>query len=236
MSTEFQAAGVLATAALFDNHDGFRPQASDALAGRELTVRDRHRVRFEDGATLTWDGRALAYEAFAVRDGIVAVVCRPEPHRSVFAVLDLDGGRALAVVSEIADARERTHYEQAGLDGPLAQPFDPTEELVGKRVLWRYSDTHAFEHIYLNPTCYCWHGVEGPERWVGAVDPCTTYKLADRLYLFAWSELAAAFNGAVVLDLTARVSVGRFFAWDATEPSQIVVGARGTLLNETRYA
>lgn len=244
MSGEFRAAGSLPMGALFDNHDGYRPEASEVLVGRTLTLEgdDRTlRVTFRDADTLDTEVGPLPYEALAVRDGIVAVIARVSEGRSAIAVLDLAGDRVIAAVTELTpndvEADEETRFLQAGIDGPLRAPFEQTNELVGKRIMWRYSTTHAFEHIYLNPTSYCWHGIEGPEQWVGDVDPSVTHKLADDLYLFSWSELAKPFNGAVILDLHAMLSYGRFFAWDEAlnAPSALVVGARGTLLNETRY-
>lgn len=257
---QYRPAGAVAVSGQFDNHDGFRPSATDALAGRSIRLRsasdgalgvdfidtERLSLRFEPTDDRPLPATEQRYEALAVRPGIVAVVCRPDDgSHSAFAVLHLDRGQALVAWSQIvadptvpAAAREQTEYLHATIDGAAAAPFPVSDGLVGKRILYRYSDTHAFEQIYLNPHAYCWHGVEGPERWIGDVDPCITFALDDDLYLFSWSETVVPFNGSVVVDLRAMRSLGRFLGWDSELRSveQIVVGARATLLNETSHA
>lgn len=259
MSAEsHRGAGAVPLASQFANHDGFRPAPADQLAGLELRIGLESgaevTVEFLDARRLRWRTSADAalsfaaeqrYEALAVRSGIVAVVCRPDDGtQSAFAVLHLERQQALITWTSItpdattaAGAREVTSYLPAGVDGNPVRPFPRSAALVGKRILYRYSDTHAFEHIYLNPHAYCWHGVEGPERWIGDVDPSTTFALDDDLYLFSWSETVVPFNGAVVVDLRQMRSLGRFLGWDTEQArvDQIVVGARATLLNETRH-
>ncbi|MBS1885862.1 MAG: hypothetical protein JSU06_01615 [Actinobacteria bacterium] len=249
MEAGFRAAGEVALTEQFDNHDGYRPRASAALAGAVRTF-----VPAAGGAAVTVefgaDGSAAwrrgeasgtaSYEALELRADALALAVRLDPDRSVFAVLV--GERGIAAVTTLArdgsgGADERTEYVQFGVDGPPGAPFESTADLVGKRIQWRYSSTHSFEHIYLNPSAYCWHCIEGPERWIGDVDPCVHHAIAPGLYLFAWSETVVPFNGAVAIDLDSMTSAGRFFGWDTerAEPGQIVVGARGTLLNETAY-
>jgi hypothetical protein len=244
---EFRAAGDVALREQFDNHDGFRPQAGPFLAGRATTLvladGAELKVKLDADGTARWEmgaeRGACAYEAFELRDGIVAVAARVGERRSVFAVVRGDRGiAAFAVLEDRPEGvAERTTYVQFGVGGPLAEPFEPTAELVGKRIHWRYSSTHAFEHIYLDASSYCWHCIEGPERGIGDVDPCVYYRLAEDLYLFSWSETVVPFNGAVAIDLREGSSTGRFFGWDTdrSEAEQIVVGARGTLLNVTAY-
>lgn len=246
-----RAAGDVALTQQFDNHDGYRPEPTDALAGSELTLvpagSDATLAVSFGADSLSWGAAtgargAAPYEALAVADDVFAVAARLGERESVFALLDLPGERVLSIRTRLEDradggVAERTAYAQAGIGAPLARPFEPTTDLVGKRILWRYSGTHAFEHIYLNPNSYCWHGVEGPERWIADVDPCRYFDLGDGRYLMSWSETVVPFNGAVVLDLGAMTSVGRFFGWDTEreEAGQIVVGARGTVLNQTSH-
>lgn len=250
-----RAAGDVALTEQFDNHDGGRPEAIGELAGIELHLvgpvgatavvfeTDR-RLRFEEQESGLWGIRAgrAAYEALALRDGWTAVVVRLDDRHSTFLVIDRDRRRGLAVVSALhgdgpGGAREATEYVQVGIGGPAADPIRRTSALVGRRIEWRYSDTHAFEHIYLNPTAYCWHGLAGPEQWIGDVDPYVAYELDTDLFLFSWSETVVPFNGVAILDLCEWRSIGRFFGWDTKRrrADQIIVGANGRLLNTTDH-
>ena len=247
-------AGAVSLSGQFDNHDGYRPAASERLAGREVRFGqpggaevvveflDTRRLRWRSDTEVAPFAAEQSYEALDVRPDVVAVVCRPDDGSvGAFAVLHLERRQALVVWSTFEPdagaaigARESTSYLQATVDGAPARPFEPSSALVGKRIRYRYSDTHVFEHIYLNPHAYCWHGVEGPERWIGDVDPATTFALDEDLYLFSWSETVVPFNGAVTIDLRAMRSMGRFLGWDSEQcrVDQIVVGAEATLLSD----
>lgn len=246
---DFRLAGDVALQEQFDNHDGFRPESTPVKVGRTETLvlaegGNEIRVEVCGEGRATWElgGECgeCEFESFLLRDEVTAWVVRIDERRSLFAVVC--GERGLAAFATLEGnpdgVSERTRYVQFGVGGSISEPFEKTVDLIGKRIQWRYSSTHSFEHIYLNPTAYCWHCIEGPERWIGDVDPCVYYRLADDLYLFSWSETVVPFNGAVALDLASGTSTGRFFGWDTRReaPDQIVVGARGTLLNQTSYA
>jgi hypothetical protein len=252
------ATDVIPLSEQFANHDAYRPEPTDALAGRTLTLHLKDgstvAVRFDDAATLRWEsgaeqlwgrGGSDAYEAIELRpDLYLVVVGRLEQRTSLLAVVDLAHARVLLNLTRLVDdgggdgMREVTTFGQAGLGAPIAERFDRTHELVGKRVHHRYSDTHAFEHIYLSHRTYAYQGLEGPEAGIADVDYTDAYKLADQLWLFSWHERAQPFNGAVVLDLAAGRATGRLFGWEAQtgQALQIRTGSIATLLNETTYA
>ncbi len=255
MSEPTIATDVIPLSEQFDNHDGYRPDPTDALAGRTLALHLKDgsivEVRFAGGDELTWSsdaeqlwgrGGTEAYEAIELRPGLYLVVAaRLEQRTSLLAVLDLAGARAILNLTGLVDdgdgVREVTTFGQAGVGGPIATRFPRTDELVGKRVHHRYSDTHAFEHIYLSRRTYAYQGLEGPEAGIADVDYTDTYRLADRLYLFSWHERAQPFNGAIALDLAAGRATGRLFGWEAQtgRALQIRTGSIATLLNETSY-
>lgn len=238
----------------FDNHDAYRPEPTGALAGRTLALHLKDGsvidVRFDSASQLSWSSGAEqlwgrsgtdAYEAIALRpaDMYLVVVPRLAERTSLLAVVDLADDRAILNLTRLVgdDPREVTTYGQAGIGGPIRTRFERTHELVGKRVHHRYSDTHAFEHIYLSPRTYAYQGLEGPEAGVADVDYTDAYKLADRLYLFSWHERAQPFNGAIVLDLEAGRAAGRLFGWETqtARALQIRTGSIATLLNQTTY-
>ncbi len=239
----------------FANHDEFQPRPSDALAGLTAQLRFRSgptvTVEVVDERRLCWtaDDKVIwgesgteVYEAVSVRDGIFAItVSRLEENSSALIVLDRNDRRALVNLTTFVERDgnmvELTTVFQAGLDGPLRDQFMPTTELIGKRVAHRYSTTHAFEHIYLNPNTYAFQGLEGPEAGVADVDRADYWKLGDQLYLFSWHERAQPFNGAVVIDLKGGRATGRLVGWEAERcrTLQIRTGSRTTVLSVTSY-
>src|SRR5206468_3864825 len=132
------------------NHDEYQPDTTDDLAGMELslhladgTVLD---VRFDSADELTWksdrelipgDSGRESYEAFLVRSGLYGiVVARLDEHLSALVILDLDGRRVIINATRFVDGSsgriEETNVHQAGIGGPIEQPFPLTTELVGK--------------------------------------------------------------------------------------------------------
>jgi hypothetical protein len=239
----------------FDNHDGYRPEPTDGLAGRAATLHLKDgstiAVRFDGADALTWSsdaeqwwgrGGTEAYEAIELRPGVfLIVVARLAQRTSLLAIADLAYARVMLNLTRLVDdgdgVREITTFGQAGINGPIGERFARTRELVGKRVHHRYSDTHAFEHIYLSHRTYAFQGLEGPEAGVADVDVTDAYKLGDELYLFSWHERSQPFNGAIALDLAAGRATGRLFGWEAQSDRalQVRTGSIATLLNETTY-
>lgn len=239
----------------FANHDEFRPHPTGELAATALALRFADgpvvRVEFEDETRLTWSADAPTawgctgaeqYEAVRVRDGVFALtVARLHEDTSALVVLDKPRQRALLNLTTFAkldaEVSERTAFFQAGLDAALAAPFERTTELVGKRVAHRYSTTHVFEHIYLNPNTYAFQGLAGPEAGVADVDRADYWKLGEQLYLLSWHERAQPFNGAVVIDLIGGRATGRLVGWDSgtSRTLQVRTGSLATLLSTTTY-
>jgi len=239
----------------FVNHDQFRPDPSAELAGKRFQLQfeggpnvtvdllDPRRLSWRsDGESIWGESGTADYEAVTIRPGIYAVtVSRLDQNSSALVVLDRGKRRALVNLTTFLGSdgaiREATSVFQAGVDEPLRSPFMPTTELIGKRVAHRYSTTHVFEHIYLNPNTYAFQGLEGPEAGVADVDRADYWKLAEQLYLFSWHERAQPFNGAVVIDLEGGRATGRLVGWDAEgrRTLQVRTGSRATLLSVTTY-
>lgn len=254
-TTDYRPPNDVSMAELFPNHDGLRPVAVDDLLGTTVslhwTAGGVTDIRFEAGtATVStvspgeWtilDG-TLDAEVIPVRDDLFGVVIHdPRTESSYLAILGAD--HAIVVHSRIASgptgAAEETRVLQAGVGKAATSELPLTADLVGRRVFWRYSDTHSFEHIYLEANRYCWHGLTGPEAGMGGVEPTSTYKIAENLYLFVWSDTSVAFNGSIVVDTSEEqiTSRGRLFGWEAGEKcgKQIIVGATGRVLNITTH-
>lgn len=241
---------------LFPGHDALRLDATKSLVGATLALHfdgrppvsytfDDTRVRWtsEAAANQAYPSGEAAYEAIELKKGLLAAtIDHPESNSNDLVVFDLQRNRALVVhtvmIAGTSTVAERSVILEAGLGGPIGEHFEPTAELVGKRIHWSYGPTHFFEHIYIEPELYCWHGITGPEAGMGAVEPTSVRKIDESLYLFSWSDRGTPFNGALIIDLTGEPkSAGRLVGWDADNKviSQVIVGATGTLVNTTKY-
>lgn len=239
---------------LFLNHDEFSSDPTSTLEATKLTARfldcGEFKAAFRDGA-LRWtaDGETPwgqegtdNYLAVFVRPGVFAVtVDRLGGRASALAVLDTTLGRLTIVLTELVgpdeDVRERTRVFNAALQRAEPPPLERSADLAGLRIHYRYSTTHAFEHIYVDDAHYVWHGIEGPEAGMGGFEPAEAYRLADQLYLFTWHERASPFNGTIIIDLVQNRSTGRLFGWHLDQHRAISVqtGAVATVLNRTSF-
>ena len=127
---------------------------------------------------------------------------------------------------------------------PLTAPFVsaehphvPTDELVGKRVQYVYSQTETYEHIYLSESLYTWQCLRGSERGLADTDRCHYRKIGDELYLFVWREKVIPTLGVVLVDWRAKRSTGKLFGYvtdDFGALSNTPISSVATLLNVTR--
>ena len=202
----------------------------------------------------------VTYRATSLRKGIFFVDYVKENQRAttVSLVIDLPAQRTTALIGSLpteADTRKdafsrvregleltgvSVRFLRAAIDMPIpeAHPHGPTNELVGKRIKYVYSKTEAYEHIYLNPNLYTWHCLQGIEKGLADTDRCHYYKIAERLYLFAWREKIIPTLGVVMVDLNAMKTTGKLFGFEGDDFSRLTnapIGAYATLLNVTRY-
>lgn len=135
-----------------------------------------------------------------------------------------------------------TSIVPAVIDAPFvpgAHPHAPTDELVGKRVQYVYSQTEAYEHIYLNEDLYTWQCLRGVERGLADTDRCHYRKIDEELYLFVWREKVIPTLGVVLVDWRRKQSNGRLFGYEGSDfgaLSTTPISSRATLLNVTTYA
>jgi hypothetical protein len=121
---------------------------------------------------------------------------------------------------------------------PGEHPHVPTDELVGKRVQYVYSQTEAYEHIYLNQDLYTWQCLRGSEQGLADTDRCHYRKIADELYLFVWREKVIPTLGIVLVDWRLKQSNGKLFGYESSDfgaLSTTPISSRATLLNVTTY-
>jgi hypothetical protein len=227
-----------------------------ALAGRRIALRleDGSVIEHEflDGATLrprVLDGadapdQVQRYVAIEARPGIYLidyVSGDGAAAENVTIVLDLEIGRATIATSDLFDrdgeTRARTTFAHAAVGDGTPTPHPESSGLVGKRIFYRYSDRDHYEHIYLNRGTFTWHCIRGAEQGLADTEQTRTWKVADDLFLFYWTEAVMPVEAVLLIDLQHLRSIGRMFGWDPA-PDELVhlpFSSIATVLNETTY-
>jgi len=241
--------------------DAFRAPHTTALDGQTFTALmhgqdSRVTYAFANGriesSVAGSDGKtpgSAAYEAFEVDKDLYyvesALEQRPQEALSLF--IDFAAGTGLSVLTVIGPdgqlpVRVTQQFAPFTIEGH-ASPGDlpvPTNALVGYRAWWRYSDVHAYEHVYLSEHWYTWHCVAGPEKTLADTDEQTTYEVRPGFYVFAWREKVipcAAVTIADHRDAANLRSHGALFGLDesGTTPVMFTFGAHGKKLSKADY-
>ena len=112
-----------------------------------------------------------------------------------------------------------TQVLQFGIDRPFVTASNGgfSDILLGKKIRYRYSETEAYEHIYLNPYHYTWHCVEGVENGLADTDHCFHLDVGDDMVLFFWHEKIIPTVGTILIDLKARRTTGKLFGYKADD-------------------
>lgn len=235
--------------------DGFGQQtlpASKALAGTTLKVPGERPGAdavyvFHDHASLSWStdqaGGTATYKAIEARSGIFIIdFVRGEGLAAENVTLILDQNTA-AVTSGISrlltldgKVRATTDFSHVNVSGGPVR-HERSADLVGKRVFYRYSDVETYEHIYLNLGTFTWHCLRGGEVGLADTDRCATWKVADDLYAFFWTEKVMTVEAVLLVDLREQRSIGRMFGWDGSLDTTLVLpfNSRLSVLNTTIY-
>jgi hypothetical protein len=164
------------------------------------------------------------YDAVAVGEHalFVDLPFRSRPRQALTLMISNRTRRALVVVSTIApgpipgepQVNQRFWPGVVGGGDPVPRSFvpAPTRDLIGRRLLHRYSPNHCYEHVHLSSERYAWQCLEGLQRGHGDVDLASTYQLDDDLYVFAVREIRIAVASLFLYDMVGRTSTGRFLS------------------------
>ncbi|MFC6354711.1 molybdenum cofactor biosynthesis F family protein [Luethyella okanaganae] len=242
--------------------DANKTDTTDELAGRTVTLTNSNgsviehrftaeRVRWSydaaDGDPHGDEDGDDAYEAIRVDEQLYYVQFHAEvrSNDAVSLMLDFRSGRALSVVTVIGEetagrTRVRQIFEPGvihGIETNGAEPA-PTNALIGRRVLWVYSEQHAYEHVYLSPQWYTWQCLAGPERGLADTDENSVWEMRPGIYVFAWREKVIPCASVTIADhRNARAirSHGVLFGLDesGTTPVHFTFGAHGRLISTT---
>lgn len=158
-------------------------------------------------------------------------------------ILDVRDGRALVVTTRIGDAgtpRVTQEFRPATIDGAEVRgaAMAPSTALIGRRVVWVYSEDHAYEHVYLSPHWYTWQCLAGPERGLADTDENSVYQIRPGIHVFAWREKVISCASVTIADhrnARALRSHGVLFGLDHTgeDTTCFTFGAHGRLLSTT---
>ncbi|MBC3475627.1 MoaF C-terminal domain-containing protein [Pseudomonas taiwanensis] len=238
--------------------DGFGQQtlpASPALSGTTLQVVDDLGVSleyvFHDEKSLTWSvGKAAqqksgtgTYKAIEARPGIFIIdFVRGSglAAENVTLILDQNTGAVTTGISRLVEiegkVRATTDFSYANITDDGVK-HARTDELVGKRIFYRYSDIETYEHIYLNLGTFTWHCLRGGEVGLADTDHCKTWKVAEDLYIFFWTEKVMTVEAVLLVDLKEQRSIGRMFGWDDKLNTELILpfNSRLSVLNTTVY-
>ena len=179
---------------------------------------------------------------------LVTAMLPPSGRETITAVLDFVSHHALFVASHLADDNQpferKTRVSQRFTRGLLhgspsssLAPPAPTNDLIGTRAIYRYSEDTVYEHIYLNTRWYSYQCLKGLRRGDCGTDETSYWKIRDDVYVVTWREILIDLAAVFVYDMKARRSTG--CAWGTpgglTEPRHILTGAFFEMLNDTRY-
>ncbi len=228
----------------------------------KMTFLDAETLKWETVDQAREEEFICSYNAIMPRDDIYLVdfIASYGDSRSISVILDIHERFATVVSGIMPTAEEvmvplivraedaapltsvQATFEHTAVDLPFTETtprHEKTMDLVGERFQWVYSSKDAYEHIYLNENTYTWHCISGNEKGLADTDRCFFYKLAEKLYLFVWTEKIVPTVGVVIEDLEIMRSYGKIFGREgydmAGRATNFMVGSYGTFLNRTEY-
>lgn len=208
-----------------------RLPTTPALAGRsfKITLATGRVVdlAFTSRDTVAWSEAGAAgadwYEALEVAPGVffVNMTFSTRASEDEAFVVDVATRRVLSVrerVREPGEAPGEPRVAQVWSAGVLGDPAlaptgdepAPTRDLIGLTAHYEYSPNHVYEHIYLSSERYAWQNLVGVQRGHGDVDLATTWKFADKLYVFGFREFIIPVASLFFYDWDTMRSTGKF--------------------------
>lgn len=138
-----------------------------------------------------------------------------------------------AYISQLERAIKKdsmTSVKASFIHGSIGKKFDEstsihpfTKDLLGKKILFKYSSNDSYEHYYLNENFYTWHCISGVEKGLCDTDKCYYIKLDENLYWFTWLEKVVPTIGTVIEDLCPDVmrSYGKIAGYEFYDHGEI---------------
>jgi hypothetical protein len=229
---------------ILQNHSGGRPDPTSDLVGKSFAVslnyEGRMELAFSAAERLSWSISGAGghgqqpYQAFRVREGMYFIdfVDANDELKSISLWLDFNRDAVLLIEGSVADrsvqdlnllARvERTGAQsvatltfRTGRIGPSqVLDFARTDKLFGKYLRYVYSETHIYDHYYVNPKYYFWYCWRGPDAGIGECDEADYFELAEDVYLICWREKFLPLLAVTIEDFRSMRSIGKVFGAD----------------------
>ncbi len=199
---------------------------------------------FHDKYSLTWktdtESHKEEYRATNPRENILFVdfISAKDSATSISIILDFENNIATSLTGRLPDeakaredklSRVENGLHQTGVEAlfshaAINKKFEAdtpthrkTNELIGKRVEYIYSQNDTYEHIYLNENLYTWHCLKGIEEGMADTDLCHYFKIAENLYFFVWREKFVPTLGVVIVNLEAMKTTGKIFGYESDD-------------------
>lgn len=258
---------LLAVGDLEEGFSEYRLPLTDKLVDQQFKLfpdnaSDIYHLHFHSQTELTWGDstQPKQYTAFELRTNIFFIDWLEQDSilKSMSIVLDLEAQEATLLHTQLPSKAEakiniydrilkqnqmsavKIEISHAGISQPRQQKIHQrTTELIGKRLKHTYSQTHAFEHIYLNDKFFAWQSLAGPDKGMADVEPVNYIKIASELYLFNWYERLVPWSGVFLMDLAQNRSIDKIHYYADLENFQkiayLTIGSYIQLFNETNY-
>lgn len=258
---------LLAVSDLEEGFSENRMPQTDKLVNQQFTLfpddsQDIYQLKFHNQNELTWreSQEPKQYAAFELRPNIFFIdwLEQADIRQSMTLVLDLDAQEATVLHTQLPNQAEAEGniYERIIKQNQMSavkisithtgvgqqrqkKIHQQTTELIGKRVVHTYSQTHAFEHIYLNDKFFAWQSLAGPDKGMADVEPINYIKIAPELYLFNWNERLVPWGSVFLMDLAEKRSIDKIHYYADLEHfnkiTYLTIGSYVQLLNETHY-
>lgn len=105
-----------------------------------------------------------------------------------------------------------------------------SQDLVGKRYLYQYSEKDAYEHVYVTDQLFTWHCVSGNEKGLADTDFAQIIKFEENFYMIVWVEKIMHIVSTITLNYDAGRSSGAMASFDGWDYGELVNVSSGALI------
>ena len=97
-----------------------------------------------------------------------------------------------------------------------------SQDLVGQRKVYQYSNKDAYEHIYLTDQLFTWNCISGNEKGLADTDFAQIIKFEKDFYMIVWVEKIMHIVSAITLNFDTMQSSGAMAAFEGWNYGEII--------------